>query len=197
MELWKQVIAPTDERLAGGADGTLSTGFQDAFARLLQGEVGLHYEGGFMNAFAEESFPEQVCGTDYTFFLFPAVSEEMGAPVVGGGDIAVLINDTPEARQLINFLAGEEANTIWATTPDGPIISPNVNVSLDAYVHPCKRAEAEQVVNASGFVFDGSDLAPGAVGGDAMFTGLQDFIANPDDIQAVLEGIEEVAADAY
>lgn len=197
MELWKQVIAPTDERLAGGADGTLSTGFQDAFALLLQSEVGLHYEGGFMNAFAEESFPEQVCGTDYTFFLFPAVSEEMGAPVVGGGDIAVLINDTPEARQLMNFLAGEEANTIWATTPDGPIISPNLNVSLDAYVHPCKRAEAEQVVNASGFVFDGSDLAPGAVGGDAMFTGLQDFIANPDDIQAVLEGIEEVAADAY
>jgi ABC-type glycerol-3-phosphate transport system substrate-binding protein len=197
MELWKQVVAPTDERLAGGAEGTLSTGFQDAFALLLQSEVGLHYEGGFMNAFAEESFPELVCGTDYAFFLFPAVSEEMGAPVVGGGDLAMLINDTPEARQLINFLASEEANTIWATTPEGPVISPNRNVALDAYEHPCKRAEAEQVVNASGFVFDGSDLAPGAVGGDAMFTGLQDFIANPDDIQAVLEGIEEVAADAY
>jgi hypothetical protein len=54
-----------------------------------------------------------------------------------------------------------------------------------------------RVVAAEIFVFDGSDLAPSAVGGDAMFTGLQTFIENPDDITGVLEFIEGAAAGAY
>ena len=57
--------------------------------------------------------------------------------------------------------------------------------------------DAAQVAEASGFVFDGSDLAPSAVGGDAMFVALQDFLAEPGDLMQILEDLEAVAARSY
>jgi len=197
MSYFEQIVAPSDENLVGGADGTLSTGFQDAYYFLLRGEAGLHYEGGFMSSFGEQTFPDLECGEDYTFFLFPPISEEMGAPVIGGGDIFVAFNDRPEVAAFIEFLASAEAGSTWATAEAGSVISPNKNVSLDLYEAACKRAEAEQIVGASRFLFDGSDLAPGAVGGDAMFTGLQDFIADPASVDDTLQFLEDVAAEAY
>ena len=53
------------------------------------------------------------------------------------------------------------------------------------------------VANAANVAFDGSDLAPGAIGGDAMFTGLQDLVANPDSVAEVAQFIEDVADTAY
>jgi len=197
MDLLRQIIDPADEKLAGGADGTLSTGFIDAFGLVLRGEAEMYYEGGFMSSFGEQNFPNLTCGTDYSFFLFPEVSSMYGRPVVGGGDLAVIFKDNPEVRAFADFITSPEANEVWATADRGAVISPNAGVPLDAYTSPCKRLEAEQIVNADIFVFDGSDLAPSAVGGDAMFTGLQDFLANPDKRDDVLQFIEEAAANAY
>ena len=60
-----------------------------------------------------------------------------------------------------------------------------------------RKLEAAGIKGAEIFVFDGSDLAPSAVGGDAMFTALQRFIEDPDDITGVLEFIEAAADGAY
>jgi len=197
MELFQEIVTPTDVKLAGGAAGTLSTGFIDGFDVVLRGEAEMYYEGGFMSSFAAQNFPELVGGEDYSFFPFPEIKPEFGKPVVGGGDVAVVFNPTDQAAAFIEFLSGTAANEEWATADKGAVISPNSAVSLDVYVDPLKRLEAEQVVAAEIFVFDGSDLAPSAVGGDAMFTGLQTFIENPDDITGVLEFIEGAAAGAY
>jgi hypothetical protein len=91
-------------------------------------------------------------------------------------------------------MAGVEGNTLWAGT--GAIVSPNKNVDLSVY-SPLGAIDANQVANASAFVFDGSDLAPSAVGGDAMSTALQNFIADPGSLMDQLEYLEEVASTAY
>jgi len=57
--------------------------------------------------------------------------------------------------------------------------------------------EAAQIGASDVFVFDGSDLAPGAVGGDAMFIALQDFLADPDSMMDILEALEDAADAAY
>ncbi len=193
MERFQEIIAPTADKLAGGAAGALSTGFIDAFDVVLNGDAEMYYEGGFMGSFAAQNFPDLVPGEDYAFFTFPEINPQYGKPIVGGGDLAAVFNDTPEVRELMKFLAGKEANEVWASADKGAVISPNNQVSLDIYA-PLTRLEAEGVLGASIFVFDGSDLADPAVGGDAMFTGLQDFIDNPDDIDGVLGFIESVAA---
>ena len=84
-----------------------------------------------------------------------------------------------------------------ATAAAGNRITPHQGVSSTLFADPLTALEAGFIKSADIFVFDGSDLAPGAVGGDAMFTGLQNFIANPDDIQGVLEFIQSAADGAY
>ncbi|MCZ6531024.1 MAG: ABC transporter substrate-binding protein [Chloroflexi bacterium] len=197
MERFREIVDP-DTKLAGGSEGALSTGFIDAFSLVLRDDpvAEMYYEGGFMSSFGEQNHPDLVCGEDYAFFEFPEIDPAWGKPVVGGGDLAVVFVDRPEVREFIRFLASEEANTIWASAEAGSVISPNSNVSLDVY-SPCKALEAAQLTQAASFVFDGSDLAPAALGGDAMFVGLQDFVDNPAGIAGVLEFLEEVADRVY
>jgi hypothetical protein len=196
MELFQQVVDPADVKLAGGADGTLSTGFIDGANLVFRPDAAaeMYYEGGFMGGIINSNFPDLTPLEDYNAFLFPVIDEMYGAPVVGGGDLLVAFADRPEVGELIAWMAGTEGNTLWAGT--GAIVSPNRNVDLGVY-SPLGAIDAEQVANASAFVFDGSDLAPSAVGGDAMFTALQEFIADPSSMMEQLEFLEDTAATSY
>jgi hypothetical protein len=196
MEIFQQIVSPADTNLAGGVDGTLSTDFITA-ANMVFGpdpSAAMYYEGGFVGGIIGGNFPDLVAGEDFNFFLFPEVNAEIGAPVVGGGDTLVAFADRPEVAELVRWMAGVEGNSLWAGT--NAIISPNKNVDFSVY-NTLAANEAEQVVNAASFVFDGSDLAPSAVGGDAMFVALQDFIADPSTLMEQLEYIESVAATSY
>ena len=197
MERFRKIVDPPT-KLAGGAEGAVSTGVIDAFNLVLRDDPAaeMYYEGGFMSTVGEMNFPELVCGEDYTFFPFPKINPQWGKPVVGGGDLAVVFHDRPEVRELIRFFATDEAHTIWATAEKGAVVSPNKNVSLDVYP-PCKRLEAKQLVTADIFVFDGSDLAVPEIGGDAMFAGLQDFVTDPGKLEEILDYLEDVADASY
>jgi ABC-type glycerol-3-phosphate transport system substrate-binding protein len=197
MEIFRDIITPTGEKLAGGASGTTSTGFIDAWNIVLSGGAEMYYEGGFMGNFARDNFPDLVPGEDYSFFPFPEIDSQYGKPVVGGGDFLVAFNDRPETAAFAEFMASPEASAVWAGAELGNRITPNRGVSMDAHSETLTQLEAAAIQAADIFVFDGSDLAPPAVGGDAMFTQLQNFVANPDDIQSVLEALETAAAGAY
>ena len=193
-----QVFTPPDKKLAGGVSGTLSTGFIDAFNLVLKPSPAaeLYYEGGFMSSFAAQNFPKLEPGKDYDFFDFPSVDPKWGKPVVGGGDLAVAFSKGPEVAKLMQWLAGKQANTIWASAKKGSVVSPNKLVSLSVYPR-LKAQEARQLTSAAIFVFDGSDLAPAAVGGDAEFTALQQIIKDPDHYMDALQQLEDVAARSY
>jgi alpha-glucoside transport system substrate-binding protein len=196
MELFQQVIDPADAKLAGGAEGTLSTLFIDAANLVFRPDPAaeMYYEGGFIGGIINSNFPDLTPIDDYNAFLFPVVDEAIGAPVVGGGDLLVAFADRPEVAELVAWMAGVEGNTLWAGT--GAIVSPNMNVDLGVY-SPLGAIDADQVANASAFVFDGSDLAPSALGGDAMFVALQEFIADPSSLMEQLEYLEDTAAANY
>ena len=81
-----------------------------------------------------------------------------------------------------------------AAASEGDRSTPHQGVSATLFADPLTALEAGFIKSAAIFVFDGSDLAPAAVGGDAMFTALQTFIQDPDDIESVLEFIEAAAA---
>jgi len=193
-----QVFSPADKKLAGGVSGTLSTGFIDGFNMVLRPNPAaeLYYEGGFMSSFAEQNFPKLVGGKDYDFFDFPSIDPKLGKPVGGGGDLSVAFTTGPEVAKLMQWLAGKQANTIWASAKKGSVVSPNKQVSLSVYP-ALKGKEAKQLTQAAIFVFDGSDLAPAAVGGDAEFTALQRIIKDPDNFVDALNFLEEVAARSY
>jgi alpha-glucoside transport system substrate-binding protein len=193
-----QAFAPADKKLSGGVSGTLSTGFIDAFNSILKPnpDAELYYEGGFMSSFAEQNFPKLEGGKDYDFFDFPSIDPKWGKPVTGGGDLAVAFTKGPEVAKLIQWLASKQANTIWASAKKGSVVSPNKLVSLSVYP-TLKSKEAKQLTQSAIFVFDGSDMAPPAVGGDAEFTALQRIVKDPDHYMDALQFLEDVAARSY
>jgi len=195
MEAFRQIVSPADTNLVGGAEGTLSTDFNAALNQVFRPDAAaeMYYEGGFVGNIVATSFPDLTPVEDYNAFLFPAFNEMYGAPVVGGGDLLVAFADRPEVVELLKWMAGTEGNSLWAGT--NAIVSPNKNVDLSVY-NPLAAVEADQVVNASVLVYDGSDLAP-AASTDAMYVALQDFIANPDDIDTILSDLEAAAQAAY
>ena len=199
LETFRRIFDPADERISGGVDGALSTDLRsgiDAAFRAVDPAGELFLSGSFVGGIISATFPDQVCGEDFDFFDFPEPGDMFGDTLMGGGDVIMMFNDRPEVRAMMQWLANPESATIWATAEEGAILSPNTGVPLESY-DVCKAKEAQQIAASDVFVFDGSDLAPGAVGGDAMFVALQDYLADPDSMMEILENLEDAADAAY
>ncbi|MEX2161534.1 MAG: ABC transporter substrate-binding protein [Anaerolineales bacterium] len=170
----------------GGTTGILTTNFGDAPA-LLTGDVPSCYmmrQASFIAGFFAEGIE---IGTDVDYFYLPPIDEMYGRPVLGSGSLLALGNDTPAARQVMEFLTtGESAR---AEVEAGILIAPHLDASLDWYPNDLTRGFAEILANADTFRFDASDLMPGAVGAGSFWTGIVDWIGGAE-LTSVLQGID-------
>jgi alpha-glucoside transport system substrate-binding protein len=117
--------------------------------------------------------------------------------VVGGGDAAVMFNDSEAAAALIQYLASPEAASIWVKL--GGFTSPNKNVAPADYPDDISRQLAEQLVNAEAFKFDMSDQTPSQFGGtpgQGEWKDLQDLLGGAS-VDATAKALEKHAAAAY
>ncbi|AYN41040.1 carbohydrate ABC transporter substrate-binding protein [Streptomyces dangxiongensis] len=185
--------------LAGGRSGALQTEFPQSVTQTFTGgdqpKSAMVYEGDFVQVNIGET--KAKVGTDAKVFPFPAVGST--APVVSGGDAAVILKDSKAAQALATFLASPDAATIQAKL--GGYLSPNKNVPVSAYPNAVQQKIAEALV-ASGddFRFDMSDQAPQAFGGTpgkGEWKDLQDFLKNPADVAGAQARLEKDAAAAY
>ncbi|MFG2604251.1 ABC transporter substrate-binding protein [Streptomyces sp. NPDC048514] len=185
--------------VAGGADGALQTEFPASVTQTFTGgdqpKAAMVYEGDFAQVNIGDT--KAKVGTDAKVFPFPAVGSS--APVVSGGDAAVILKDSKAAQALATFLASPDAATIQAEL--GGYLSPNKNVPASAYPNEVQRTIAKALV-ASGddFRFDMSDQAPQAFGGTpgkGEWKDLQDFLKNPKDVAGAQAKLEKDAAAAY
>ncbi|MFE4052250.1 ABC transporter substrate-binding protein [Streptomyces sp. YIM B13518] len=181
------------------ASGALQTDFPTSVTQTFAGgdqpKAGMVYEGDFAQVNIGETKAE--VGTDAKVFPFPAVGD--AAPVVSGGDAAVILEDSKAAQALATFLASPDAAAIHAKL--GGFLSPNKSVDPSAYPNAVQKKIAEALV-ASGddFRFDMSDQAPQAFGGTpgkGEWKALQDFLKNPKDVAGTQAKLEADAAAAY
>ncbi|MFE9772854.1 ABC transporter substrate-binding protein [Streptomyces sp. NPDC005931] len=185
--------------LAGGANGALQTEFPASVTQTFTGgdqpKAAMVYEGDFVQVNIGET--EAKVGTDAKVFPFPPVGDT--APVVSGGDAAVILKDSKAAQALATFLASPEAASIQAKL--GGYLSPNKNVPNSAYPNPVQQRMAKALVDAGDdFRFDMSDQAPQAFGGTpgkGEWKALQDFLKNPKDVAGTQQRLEADAAAAY
>ncbi|HSL33463.1 MAG TPA: ABC transporter substrate-binding protein [Candidatus Limnocylindrales bacterium] len=183
------------ENIAGGTQGALQTNFPESVTQVFQDppKAAIVYEGDFVaGVITTETQAEAETG--FNVFDFPSVNDSDPA-VVGGGDMIVKFTDNPAADALVEYLATAEAAEIWAER--GGFSSPNKNVDPEVYPDEILRTTASALAEAETFRFDLSDLTPSAFGGDSMFTILQDFLQNPDDVQGTAQKLEQAAAQAY
>jgi alpha-glucoside transport system substrate-binding protein len=186
-----------EQTVVGGIDGALGTGFVDGIGQVFSAspKAHLYMEGGFVGGIAlADVNPDLKPGETIDFFPFPTIDEGQGDPLVGGGDITAAFVNNEDVRRLIEYLASPEAGEIWVST--GAIVSPNRGVGAEAYPNELVKKEAEQVKNADTFVFDGSDLLPGALGED-WGTLLQTILKDPSKIDSELDRFQQNAADAF
>lgn len=184
--------------VAGGPEQALATGYeasvQNTFAE--PPAAGMVFEGDFVAGVVTGKTPAEL-GVRADVFPFPTGRDRAPA-VVGGGDAAVLMRETPAGAAFLRFLAGPEAAAIWAA--QGGFISPNINVDISVYPDEISRSVARRLLEAGDdFRFDLSDLQPAAFGAarDAgLRRGLQDFLRNGD-VDATVNRLEAEATAAF
>jgi ABC-type glycerol-3-phosphate transport system substrate-binding protein len=185
-----------EQNLAGGTQGSLQTDFTGSVTQVFTDppKGAMIFEGDFVGGVITNETQAQL-GEQANVFKFPSIGGQGENFVVGAGDVVVMFKDSPAAQAFIEFLATPEAAEIWAGR--GGFSSPNQNVSADVYPDDITRELATALAEAETFRFDASDLMPAAFGSDALFKGLQDFLGNPDNAQAVQQQLENQAKRAY
>ncbi|MCH7583767.1 MAG: extracellular solute-binding protein [Acidobacteria bacterium] len=195
LEFLGQIL--TEDFMNGGSANALQTGFVDSVTDVYTaGDAAVVYEGDFVaGVIAGET--TAVAGTGFDFFDFPSI-DGSGPSVIGGGDVAVTFTGTEAAMAFLRYLAGPESAEIWAA--QGGFSSMNRKVDSSVYPDAITRRAAEALANADAFRFDGSDLVPaalGATGGAGIWGGLQEWLGNQGDVDAILAQIQQEAEAAF
>jgi len=180
-------IALDSEQVLGGPVGVISTPFGESINGLFGDEPQcyLHRQANFIASFLPE---DVILGEDVAVFALPGIDPEFGLPVLVGGDVFGMFNDTPEARALMEYLATPEPHEIWAGL--GGFISPHKAVASDVYPDPVTQQQAVILANAETVRFDGSDLMPGSVGTGTFWSGVVDYVGGAD-LEDVLKEIDD------
>ncbi|MFI6479876.1 ABC transporter substrate-binding protein [Nonomuraea sp. NPDC050663] len=184
------------EFVNGGSSGALQTDFPTCVTQVYgQKKAAMVIEADFVAVSAVESGAK--VGEEAKTFPFPKVGDT--APVVLGGDIAVVLKDSPGAQALLEFLASKEGGEVWAKLPG--YLSPNRNVSPDNYPDPLTKQLGQTIISAGETVrYDMSDLAPSAFGGTdgkGEWKLLQDLLRNPSDVKNIQTQLEAEAKKAW
>ena len=175
-----------DKYVLNGIQGVLGQSFvggiTDVFGTSPKAQ--LYFEGGFVGGIAlQQVNPKLKPGKTINMFPWPTIKASLDHPIVGAADFAAAFKDTPEVRAFLKYISTGPAGTIWVST--GAVNSPNKKVPASAYPNVFARTEAHQLATAKTFLFDGSDLLPGAFG-DTWGFALQDVIQHPGNVKSIL-----------
>ena len=190
-----KVVGDADN-IAGGTQGALQSDFPTSVSNVFAEDpkAAMVIEGDFVPGVVESPLEPE---SGYNVFPFPSINESPPS-VVGGGDLAIMFDDTPASRAFIEYLASPEAAEIWAAR--GGFASANQNLDASVYADPITQTNATAIAEAEEFRFDLSDLQPSAFGGTAgqgMWKLFQDLVANPGDVDGIATQLEAAANEAY
>ncbi len=193
VDAWERFgqIMLTEGYVFGGTTGAVATAFDAIAPPLFADPPGCYMISQAL--FIKGTFPtDAVAGEDYDNFQMPAIDPQYGEAAEYSGDIIVMFNDTPNARDFINYLSTSEAQDIWAATGTG--IFPNADPSV--YPDPFFTKAGEHLSSAAVAAFDAGDLMPTAVGSGTFWSESLEYVTGTP-LDDVLATIEASAVDAY
>ena len=191
-----RLLRPAD--LAVDVERAAETDFADAVDQVFGQSPGaaMLMEADFVAGFISTQ-TRAANGVDADAFPFPC-GRGPTPRVVGGGDVAVALRDSPAAHRLLGYLATPSAAAVWAAR--GGYLSPNVQLDLAVYPDDLTRSMARRLLDAGDdFRFDLSDLQPPAFGGSER-TGMQPLLRSllrARDVTGTASRLEAAAASAY
>lgn len=181
----------TEGNVVGGREAIASTNFGTAGNPLFDDPAGcmLLKQGSFITTFFPEDVQADLPG-EVGVFGFPP--EEGGEnPVLGGGDLAVLLKDSAGARAAMEILADPALGESAAQQEGSNYISPFKSFDTSLYPNEIQAAAAEVAYASTAFLFDGSDQMPGAVGAGTFWRDMTAWISGQEDLDTALTNIDD------
>jgi alpha-glucoside transport system substrate-binding protein len=184
-----QIVA--EDAVFGGSHAALTTYFSRSGDPLFTDPPGclfLH-QASFMTSFLDAAAKPL---PTYDFLPVPDIDPRFAGSLIVAGDLFGMLNDTPAARALIQYLVTAEAQSIWVAR--GGALSGNFSVT--SYPNAIAQREAELLAKARIPRFDASDSMPDDMSA-AFWQAVLDYTAEPSRLDHILEQLEAVRGRAY
>jgi alpha-glucoside transport system substrate-binding protein len=194
LQVWQKVgsILRNPDFVNGGFGDVASiatTSLWDPGAAILDGECHLMKMASFQQIVWPQGVSVAPDGDVFAFY-FPIDAGATERPVVVGADYVAAMQDRPEVRAFLTFLASSGYHNIRDEEAFG-FVSPHLGASIETVSTPLGRLVFEQLRHPDAVVrFDGSDLMPGAVGAGSFWQEATAWIAEGKPTQSVLDAIE-------
>ena len=142
----------------GGAQGTLSTNFNDAILKVFSDppEAMMVKQSGFASGTILAQHPDFKLGTDYDFFVIPGAQG-----LQGGSDWMMAFSDKPAVKALVTYLSSADGGKNWAAAGFG--LSPN-KAAEGNFTDPSLKKLADAFYKTAGLTPDIGDSIPGGFG---------------------------------
>ena len=187
-----ETVALTEGNVLGGRQAITATPFTEAAKPMFdKGKPGcwLLKQGSFF--VGPDFLPEEVFANldeELGVMGFPPAEAGGENPVLGGGDLAILMNDSEDAKTAMNLLAtpdiGDEA------APVSSFISPFKDFDASLYPSETTRTIANVAYDSTAFLFDGSDSMPAEVGAGSFWKEMTAWLNGDEDIDTALTNID-------
>jgi len=181
-------IAFTDGNVLGGRKSIASTNFGTGGNPMFDPKPGcmLYKQGSFITTF----FPKNVQANlddSVGVFYFPPYQSGGEKPILGGGDMAVLLHNNAGAREVMKLLGDK---SIGVPAMGTSFLSPHKDFDVTQYKGQIAQQIAKITYAASIFLFDGSDQMPGAVGAGTFWKDMTSWISGQESLDQALTNID-------
>lgn len=184
-----QKLMFTEGNVLGGQKAISSTNFGTAGNPMFDDPPGcwMYKQGSFITGFFPDSTTSNL-DQNVGVFGFPWATEDQ-KPVLGGGDLGVLMNDSDNAKKVMGYLSETDIGNDAA--PNSSFISPHKDFDMSLYPNEITRQVADVGYNATTFLFDGSDQMPGEVGAGSFWKEMTAWISGQQDLNTTLKNIDK------
>jgi alpha-glucoside transport system substrate-binding protein len=183
----------TDGNVLGGRKAITSTNFGTAGNPMFDksGKPGcwLYKQGSFLTGFFKDGGGVTDLDAQVGLFGFPPAEAGGDNPVLGGGDLSVLMSKSDSAAKVMKMLSETDIGNDAA--PTSSFISPHKDFDVSLYPDETTRSVAKVAYDSTAFLFDGSDQMPGVVGAGSFWKQMTAWIADKQDLNKTLKNIDD------
>jgi alpha-glucoside transport system substrate-binding protein len=185
-EIEKLIFTPGN--VLGGRKAIASTNFGTAGNSMFDAKPGcmLLKQGSFITTF----FPKNVQAnlpTEAGVFYFPPAKAGGEKPILGGGDMAVMLHNNAATAAVMKMLSDK---SIGEKAMNSNFLSPHKDFDVSLYKGALNQATAKITYASSIFLFDGSDQMPGAVGAGTFWKDMTAWISGQETLDTALNNID-------